>query len=67
MLTALRRAQADDAIRLRGMMSHLAYGDDPDNPVNDLQARRFADMRAQARDAGRASSRSRTCPTRRRR
>ena len=52
MLTALRRAQADEAIRLRGVMSHLVHGDDPDNPVNDLQARRFADMRAQARNQG---------------
>ena len=52
MLTALRRALADEAIRLRGVMSHLVYGDDPDHPVNDLQARRFADMRAQARNQG---------------
>ena len=41
MLTALRRAQADDAIRLRGIMSHLVYADNPDNPINDLQAQRF--------------------------
>ena len=52
MLTALRRALADDAIRLRGIMSHLVYGDDPDNPVNDLQARRLSDMRTQARNQG---------------
>ena len=52
MLTALRRALADEAIRLRGVMSHLVYGDDPDHPVNDLQAQRFADMRAQARNQG---------------
>jgi alanine racemase len=52
MLTALRRAQADDAIRLRGIMSHLVYGDDPDHPVNDLQAQRFDEMRAQARNQG---------------
>ncbi len=52
MLTALRRAQADDAIRLRGLMSHLVYGDDPDNRVNDLQAQRLTDMLAQARDQG---------------
>ena len=52
MLTALRRAVADEAIRLRGIMSHLVYGDDPDNPVNDLQARRFSDMRKQARNQG---------------
>jgi alanine racemase len=52
MLTALRGAVADEAVRLRGIMSHLAHGDDPDNPVNDLQARRLADMRNQARDVG---------------
>jgi alanine racemase len=52
MLTALRRAQADGAIRVRGIMSHLVYGDDPENPVNDLQAQRLSDMRAQARDQG---------------
>ncbi len=52
MLTALRRAAADEAVRLRGIMSHLVYGDDPDNPVNDLQARRLSDMRTQARNQG---------------
>jgi alanine racemase len=52
MLTALQRAQTDDAIRLRGIMSHLVHGDDPDNPVNNLQAQRLNDMLAQARDQG---------------
>jgi alanine racemase len=52
MLTALRSALADDAIRLRGIMSHLVHGDDPDNPVNNLQAQRLNDMLAQARDQG---------------
>ena len=52
MLTALRRAQTDDAIRLRGIMSHLVHGDDPENPVNNLQAQRLNDMLAQARDQG---------------
>jgi alanine racemase len=52
MLTGLRRAVADEAIRLRGIMSHLAHGDDPDNPVNDLQARRLTDMRELASDHG---------------
>jgi alanine racemase len=52
MLTALQRAQADDAIRLRAIMSHLVHGDDPDNPVNNLQARRLNDLLAQARDKG---------------
>jgi alanine racemase len=52
MLTALRHAQADDAIRLRGIMSHLVYGHDPENPLNNLQAQRLSDMLAEARDQG---------------
>jgi alanine racemase len=44
--------QADDAIRLRGIMSHLVHGDDPENAVNNLQAQRLSDMLAQARDQG---------------
>jgi alanine racemase len=51
-LTLLRRAKADGAVRLRGIMSHLAHGDDPDNPFNDLQAQRLTDMAAHARDNG---------------
>ena len=52
MLTALRQAAAEDAIRMRGVMSHMVYADQPDNPINDVQARRFGDMLAQARDEG---------------
>jgi alanine racemase len=52
LLVALRRAASDEAIRFRGIMSHLAFGDDPANPVNDQQAQRFLDMRAHAREAG---------------
>ncbi len=52
MLAALRQAVADDAIRLRGLMSHMVYADQPDNPINDVQAQRFSDMLAQARDKG---------------
>jgi alanine racemase len=52
MLAALLRAQADDAVRVRGLMSHLAHADDPDHPTNDLQAQRFTDMLGQARAAG---------------
>jgi alanine racemase len=51
-LTLLRRATVDGAIRLRGIMSHLVHGDDPDNPFNDLQAQRLTDMVAHARDKG---------------
>ncbi|KLO43395.1 alanine racemase [Mycobacterium nebraskense] len=52
MLTALRRAVAEDAIRLRGLMSHMVFADQPANPVNDLQAQRFSDMLAQAGEQG---------------
>ena len=52
MLTALRPAVAEDAIRLRGLMSHMVYADQPDNPINDVQAQRFSEMLAQARDQG---------------
>ena len=52
MLTALRQAVAEDAIRLRGLMSHLVYADQPDNPINDVQAQRFTEMLAQAREQG---------------
>jgi alanine racemase len=51
-LTVLRRAQADGAIRVRGIMSHLVHGDDPDNQFNDLQAQRLTDMAAHAREQG---------------
>jgi alanine racemase len=51
-LTLLRRAQADGAIRARGIMSHLVHGDDPDNKFNDLQAKRLTDMAAHAREQG---------------
>jgi alanine racemase len=52
MLTALRQAVAEDAIRLRGLMSHMVYADQPDNSTNDVQAQRFSEMLAQARDQG---------------
>lgn len=51
-LEAVRRAHAEQAIRLRGVMSHLVSGDDPDNPINDVQAQRLMEMVAQARDLG---------------
>lgn len=52
MLSALRRAIAEDAIRMRGFMSHLVYADEPDNHTNNLQAQRFSDFLAQARQDG---------------
>jgi alanine racemase len=52
MLPDLARARAVDAIRVRGLMSHLACGDDPDSPVNALQAQRLSELREQAGAAG---------------
>ena len=52
LLPVLKGAVADESIRLRGIMSHLACGDEPASPVNDLQAQRFSEFRAAARDAG---------------
>jgi alanine racemase len=52
MLDALRRAQSDETVRLRGLMSHMVYADDPDHPTNNLQAQRFSDMLDQARSSG---------------
>jgi alanine racemase len=52
LLEGLGRAVADDAVRVNGIMSHLACGDEPDNPTNDLQAQRLTDMRRRAADAG---------------
>ena len=33
-------------------MSHLVHGDDPDHPLNDVQAQRLTEMVATARDRG---------------
>jgi alanine racemase len=52
LLDELARAVAEDAVRVRGIMSHLACGDEPDNPTNDRQAQRLTDMRRQAADVG---------------
>ncbi|WP_216639726.1 alanine racemase [Mycobacterium sp. 1164966.3] len=51
-LTALRQAVAEDAIRMRGLMSHMVYADQPENPINDIQAQRFTEMLEQACDLG---------------
>jgi alanine racemase len=50
MLTALRQAVADEKIRLRGLMSHLVFADAPEEPINDVQAQRFREMLAYARE-----------------
>jgi alanine racemase len=52
MLTALKRALADEAFTLGGLMSHLVHGDVPDHPLNDIQAQRLTEMLEQARDQG---------------
>lgn len=52
LVAALRRAVADGAVALRGLMSHLACADEPENPANDVQAQRFSDLLTQARDQG---------------
>ncbi|MDY6997735.1 MAG: alanine racemase [Actinomycetota bacterium] len=51
-LDALRRGVAEDAVRVRGLMSHLAHADEPDHPFNDEQARRLAARAALAREHG---------------
>jgi alanine racemase len=50
MLTALAPVIAEGAIRLRGLMSHMVYADQPNNPINNLQAERFTDIVALTRD-----------------
>lgn len=52
MMTALSRAAHDGAVHIRGLMSHLAHGDDPDHPFNDVQAGRLTDLVAVARTHG---------------
>ncbi|SOX52343.1 alanine racemase, partial [Mycobacterium ahvazicum] len=52
MLTAVRRAVSDETIRLRGLMSHLVFADQPNNSINDVQAQRFREMLAYANDQG---------------
>jgi alanine racemase len=52
MLTALRQAVAEDAVRLRGLMSHMVFADEPDNPINNAQAQRFTEIVAQTRGQG---------------
>lgn len=52
LVAALHRAQHDDAVQVRGLMSHLAHGDDPDHPFNDVQGSRLTELVAQARTLG---------------
>jgi len=50
MLDALAPAIAEDCIRLRGIMSHMVYADQPNNPINNVQAQRFTDIVTLARE-----------------
>lgn len=52
LVAALRAAVADDAIRVRGLMSHLACADEPDHPANNAQLQRFTDLLALAERSG---------------
>ncbi|OBF13774.1 alanine racemase [Mycobacterium sp. ACS4331] len=49
---ALRRAVSADAVRIRGMMSHLACGDEPEHPANDGQYEAFTRLCDRARRMG---------------
>lgn len=49
-LGALAHAVTEGTVRARGIMSHLAHGDDPDHPMNDRQAARLQEWRALARE-----------------
>ncbi|MGW0161582.1 alanine racemase [Mycobacterium sp. NPDC003323] len=52
-LTALAHAVTEGTVRTRGIMSHLANSDNPDDPgPTDLQAQKFDAMRAEADAAG---------------
>ncbi|MBX7451964.1 alanine racemase [Mycolicibacterium sp. 3033] len=51
-VSALRNAASDGAVRVRGLMSHLAHGDSPEHPFNSEQARRLTELAAAARSAG---------------
>ncbi|MDO0972590.1 alanine racemase [Mycolicibacterium frederiksbergense] len=49
-LVGLAHAVAEGTVHARGIMSHLACGDDPGNPMNDRQAARLQQMRELARE-----------------
>ncbi|MGH3725335.1 MAG: alanine racemase [Mycobacterium sp.] len=49
---AVAKAQAEQSIRLRGIMSHFAYADQPGNPTIDMQIGRFDEALALARSLG---------------
>lgn len=49
---ALAKAQAEESIRVRGIMSHFAYADQPGNPTIDMQIGRFNEALETARSFG---------------
>lgn len=49
---AAAQAQAQQLITMRSIMSHFAYADQPGNPTIDMQAQRFNDALALAREVG---------------
>ena len=51
-LDALARFEADGAVRLRAIFSHLARADQPHHPVIDVQRERFLDAIATAKRYG---------------
>lgn len=52
LLDALARAQAEGAVRLRGLFSHLAHADQPHHPVIDTQAEALREVAARAARMG---------------
>lgn len=52
MFDALLRAQAAEEIRVRGLMSHMVWADDPGHPTNVLQGERFVGLLREAKTRG---------------
>ena len=52
LIARLAREQAAGTVTVRGIMSHLVHGDDPDHPLNALQGQRLTAFREQAAAAG---------------
>ena len=51
-LDATASAVAEEAVRLKGMFSHLACADEPEHPANDAQAQRLRDAVGRATRRG---------------
>ncbi|PXX66508.1 alanine racemase [Nocardia tenerifensis] len=51
-LAELRALVDEQAVRFRAIFSHLACGDEPEHPTNDLQRDRFLDAIAAAKEHG---------------